>query len=1082
MNTKLLHRLAWKELRTLRALWLTLFITAVVLQLGLVWVFDTQHAVANGVTYHPRAMWLIGVLAALPAIFAVASLSMSFAGEREEGTDQFLCRLAAPPLTLLGVKVGLCVASTVAMFALLVIPTNVLDFLVVPRDLYPLMVDPLNPQATQTTVARLAKSHPELTVIFVDIRQNSRRVLEICSWILNILSCGVFFSLLFQRVFSSLIATALAAWLLPRTVVVLLTFNFGTFGAAVSWLEWLIHLGVIPGTLLLASVWLVQTWDEDRWPRIVERFLDAWRRAAAREGRPAKSACVPQQLSGGWRAVVRPFGLCWPDEWLPAWRRETRRLLWLEWRQARRVMLFVMAAFGVYVAGQQLFVAWGSALIAKEFPFVMALVSFVFGAWSFQAQQSGQRFRDFAGHGTSPVALWAIKQGVWSAVMLLTVVVLTGATASVSFGATWRGTESLLQKLAYGFSWVQPSEWNKSPQLMRESLGGVVPGSILAVGLCFAVGQLVSLLMTRAVTVATVGFVLTGLAFGWQQFSVQLAIPSWLAVLPLIIGLLLASAARMTDWLEERNSIRGWLRVIAACAVPSLVTLIGVPIYRVVEIPLVATVEVKWQKMPISALESLAANVSPDAKQTAQRWTRLAESLEGRPMFSHSVSVFPNAATGVVEQVHLTTPDPWDSHRDFVAWEFLTNRDWLAANAHRVSEAARISRETDCAFDSELFAGWRRRWDIPCKQLNLLALLLRMAAESALAEGKLDESLGHFLVLLRFSEHIQQHAQWEAVDFAEHLEIHVWDHLQRWARHPAQTGDSLRAALGRTANSEPQPLLDALKSHVELLAAPPQVVVEEYAPAKRDLAQSWRETKWPVSWMVWEQKREERLLDFSTSIALEDRNGWLRYWHERWQGDWAQFNEAYQWNPPESQKHFRADFLKSTTRSASQSSSHRVIESRGLDWQSARQRGEAATLRRGLIATIATRAFQLDHGRWPTQWDELVGPYLDSVPVEPWRGLPFEFRPEGYLFKVWIRDRPIPPHTPLLTLRPGLFPAVVHHQVEGKDSTSTEWFWGPLWGDRVWPSPEFDRPVKLIAFPLNATDREAEDRSEPVRK
>ena len=416
MNTKLLHRLAWKELRTLRALWLSLFVAAIVLQFGLVWVFDVQQAVANGVAFHPRAAWLIGVLVTLPAIFAVASLAMSFAGEREEGTDQFLCRLATPPLTLLGVKVGLCVASTLAMFALLVIPTNVLDFLVVPRDVYPLMVDPLNPQATQTTVARLAKSHPELTVIFVDIREDSRRVLEICSWILNVLSCGVFFSLLFQRVFSSLIATALAAWLLPRTVLTLLTFNVGNQLAPVSWLEWLIHLGVMPGALLLASVWLVQSWDENRWPRFVERLLDTWGRVAAKRERATELPWPTERLGGGWRVLVRPLGLCLPDQWLPAWRREARRLLWLEWRQARRVMLFVLAAFGIYAICQGLFVAWGSVLVAKEFPFVVALVSFVFGAWSFQAQQLGQRFRDFAGHGSSPTTMWFIKQGVWFAV------------------------------------------------------------------------------------------------------------------------------------------------------------------------------------------------------------------------------------------------------------------------------------------------------------------------------------------------------------------------------------------------------------------------------------------------------------------------------------------------------------------------------------------------------------------------------------------------------------------------------------------------------------------------------------------
>ena len=87
MNTTLLYRLAWKELRTLRPLWLSLLGMGLVLHAGGVWFMD-QH------TYE-RAPYLFGVALWLPAVYSLACAAMAFAGEREEGTDQFLSRMAA---------------------------------------------------------------------------------------------------------------------------------------------------------------------------------------------------------------------------------------------------------------------------------------------------------------------------------------------------------------------------------------------------------------------------------------------------------------------------------------------------------------------------------------------------------------------------------------------------------------------------------------------------------------------------------------------------------------------------------------------------------------------------------------------------------------------------------------------------------------------------------------------------------------------------------------------------------------------------------------------------------------------------
>ncbi len=746
----------------------------------------------------------------------------------------------------------------------------------------------------------------------------------------------------------------------------------------------------------------------------------------------------------------------------------------------RLALPIVLAAFGVYAVCQGLFVAWGSVLVAKEFPFVMALVSFVFGAWSFQAQQSGQRFRDFAGHGASPTTMWFIKQGIWFAVTLLTVAILAPITTWLSGGrhfVYWQPEHgSLWRRLGYGLSCGELAHWSRDPQLLSESLGGAVSTSVMAIGLCFAVGQLVSLLMARAVTVATVGFVLSALAFSWQQLTALAAIPPSLAVLPLIVGLLLASAVRMTDWLEQRNSVRGWLRVIAACALPSLVTLVGVPIYRVEEILSITSAELDWRDF--QSLNT-AVDVSSDTKRVGEWWMRMAESIEDEPVFLRKVLVQKSPVNAPVEEEQAMTPQHFgELHHEFVAWDKLRNRDWLTRNTGLVSEMLRLAPQMeDGAFDTGLFEGSDdQAANFRMKRLSQLAVLLKMSSEAAIADGKLDEGLQPLLVLLRFSEHMQQHAQFWPAHNGERLEVTVWSFLSRWARHPGQTGDSLRAALGRSANAVSHPLKDALKKHVELVPPPSQVVVEEFSATQRELAKYGREAGWPTSWMFWERDREERLLNYSAVVALEEMNRWVRDARENWEGDARLVMRSSLVHHEPTRKQFKAAFLQESTRSPNVARHHYFVWSGAYSFDSQRvnERGEASAWRRGLVATLALRTFQLDHGRWPTQWDELIGQYLDRVPVDPWSGLPFELRPQGYPFEIEMFGSRIPAHTPVFVSRGKYdqrFEPVVRQPANDETSTTTEWISVCPIETNPEPIKGSTRTLSLIAFPISATER-----------
>ena len=122
---------------------------------------------------------------------------------------------------------------------------------------------------------------------------------------------------------------------------------------------------------------------------------------------------------------------------------------------------------------------------------------------------------------------------------------------------------------------------------------------------------------------------------------------------------------------------------------------------------------------------------------------------------------------------------------------------------------------------------------------------------------------------------------------------------------------------------------------------------------------------------------------------------------------------------------------------------------------------------------MALRAFQLDHGRWPVTWDELIGPYLDHVPLDPWNGLPFELRPQGYPFDIEILGHRIAAHTPLFVCRgkydQRLVP-VVRAPADGEASRETEWLAVSAYERNPWPPKDRDDVLSLIAFPLTATN------------
>ena len=106
MNAALTKRLLWKEYRTHRGLWAALVVVTVLLQFVSLTIVDTTESFGA---------FAMGVAMILSVTYAAGSGAMSFAMDREEGTQIRLQAMSCPPAFSMTLKLLFVLTTTVAM-------------------------------------------------------------------------------------------------------------------------------------------------------------------------------------------------------------------------------------------------------------------------------------------------------------------------------------------------------------------------------------------------------------------------------------------------------------------------------------------------------------------------------------------------------------------------------------------------------------------------------------------------------------------------------------------------------------------------------------------------------------------------------------------------------------------------------------------------------------------------------------------------------------------------------------------------------------------------------------------------------
>jgi hypothetical protein len=444
-------------------------------------------------------------------------------------------------------------------------------------------------------------------------------------------------------------------------------------------------------------------------------------------------------------------------ETAPDWRRQFVRLVWLERRHVFSlghvlwIAAILLCSLAAGIVEHRLHVqhAMGGIVI----------LSALAGVWSFQAE-GGRRTRFLAEQGVSPLAVWLSKQLVW-----------IGLAVAL-----------ILPFLLIGFDSEPPwqSSRPRNLSIFDRDLSGT-SAMLFAVGLgslAYAVGQLASMLISRAVTAAFVTFAVLWLLALWAWLMFELHVPQWLSTLPLVVAMLAATLVWSRNWLLESASWRSWRRLALAGNMLLLLVWAGIGVFRILEVPSLDSV---LQHRPDYVPVHLAGPTPATAEEieTARMYLRARSEYKwtkGRPWESDGLG--------------KTARDGWESARD-------EERQLLAENQQALARALDATARSSCAFSDPSRPDFSTpNGDASDGYLELLNLIL-LSARQLESDGKLDEALERYIAGLRMARHVASRGaeyQWHT---GAHLERVVGDWMPFWAGHPAQTPERIEAGARR---------------------------------------------------------------------------------------------------------------------------------------------------------------------------------------------------------------------------------------------------------------------------------------------
>ena len=700
------------------------------------------------------------------------------------------------------------------------------------------------------------------------------------------LAWGIFFSLLLRRPLQAAVLAIAAASLALHLVLSYVApvtgegqiYEFTRYVAAVPVRIALVAL-VFVVDALLARRWLVQ--DTSSLRRLFRRRLTAPTVEA-----PMIDAPILAQLR---RVVIG-------------------RLLWQTWRQSRWMMV-ILAGPGTLIAMfvSALALSLNQSLRPSDIlaPVVAAAAVFVgalMGAATFLADNERRSVRFLAERGVRARHIWLARELAWLAALAVWILIMS----VIAFGLQGGG--------------------------QAPGLGAAIflAATALLTVAGFACGQLASMLIRSGIIAATVAVVLVVVCIAWAVLMRLSGINLLWSVFPIPIAMFVATWLHAPDWLLERNTWRGWLKVGAALVVPLTALVVAVPLYRIHQIPDVS---------PGFSPEAYARSIKPSkaAEETANMYVAAAHLLN-KPR---------RRADG---DNPARPPDAGDLA-------------YLHANAEALALALEAGQRPEWSFygvNDPII------WD----NSEPLAHLLDVSARQLESEGKLGEAWERWMATLRFESRLQDSPR-------------SYYQLPLWAKRPGQTRERIVAAIKQLAEFETtlRPPTYRLKDRYlmveSLITGGPEALAGHVGSDDASHLILW-------SLLPWERRRALRLLNVLTSEDLRE----LDYLVSGITEGTPAARLLWYVEPPADNQY--AEWLRTTPLLS------RFFRPGGIGEQLGREFTSEINFRRATHLLMALEAWKSDHhGELPERLNQLVGPYLEKLPLDPFTGRDYVYEPRG---------------------------------------------------------------------------------------
>lgn len=564
MTSAIFWRLMWKEFRVQRSLWFALLFAALLLQ-----------AVISPLNDDPgQEFWgaLVALGVGLGWFYALGSGAVSFASEREDGTQIRMAAMACPPAVTVSAKV---VYGAITTLLFLLVSTAFATW--------------LRPPSRASMDAMTQVYFIETTISAI-----------VSLWFALLIAVGC--SLLTRRVLSALLMAGIVTSILETILFSI------TLGQAPSQLdaERALQLGagtkvVAIGMLCLVAYALARRWLNRDFPIGSPTRSRFWfPRIRFVRVRDDGTIVVPVDLREEELIPIPsikdalqtppPSRIRWWSAWLlgSRHRHEWRFLVWHELVGTR--FWFVIGLGIAWLLTLPALFRTPTGPLVREWVYGPGIFFSVLAAWvcgflTFRQEQTERQFLFATHRGVPPLTVWIAKQTAWAWRFCLAFVVINSVallTRPFEFFAELLQVMDINQSL---------EELAITQPYLRRPLANLyvtdffrVPSAVL---MFFAIGQAASLLVRRTVVAWFVAAIGSIAVFVWLVLLAGLRVNPLSTTIPIAVSLFAATLLYCRPWMMERSS-RWLVAKLATLVVLGPVCAAGlVAACRVTQVPVV---------------------------------------------------------------------------------------------------------------------------------------------------------------------------------------------------------------------------------------------------------------------------------------------------------------------------------------------------------------------------------------------------------------------------------------------------------------------------------------------------------------